>query len=164
MDPDLTLPYVAATLKKSIDAYRTIAGFDISQNPGITATLYNVGNPEARAYALKAENEQRLQRRAAEPPAGRKLLWLAGQREAAGTAGAVLRSARIASLSAPRDLSCSMSRSISSSSSCADPLPPAGWRARSPPATGPTCRSPRADATSRRAARSSSASSQMTLK
>ena len=60
MDPDLTLPYVAATLKKSIDAYRSIAGFDISQNPGITATLYNVGNPEERAAALKAENEQRL--------------------------------------------------------------------------------------------------------
>ena len=60
MDPDLTLPYVAATLKKSIDAYRTIAGFDISQNPGITATLYNVGNPEERAAALKAENRQRL--------------------------------------------------------------------------------------------------------
>jgi hypothetical protein len=60
MDPDLTLSYVAATLKKSIDAYRTIAGFDISQNPGITATLYNVGDPEARAYALKAENERRL--------------------------------------------------------------------------------------------------------
>ena len=30
MDPDLTLPYVAATLKKSIDAYKSIAGFDIS--------------------------------------------------------------------------------------------------------------------------------------
>jgi hypothetical protein len=60
MDPDLTLPYVAATLKKSIDAYRTIAGFDISQNPGLTATLYNVGEPEARAYALKSENEKRL--------------------------------------------------------------------------------------------------------
>jgi hypothetical protein len=59
MDPDLTLPYVAATLKKSIDAYKSIAGFDISQNPGITATLYNVGNPDSRAYALKVENEQR---------------------------------------------------------------------------------------------------------
>ena len=58
MDPDLSLPYVAATLKISIDAYRTIAGFDISQNPGLTATLYNVGNPDARAYALKAENEE----------------------------------------------------------------------------------------------------------
>jgi len=65
MDPDLTLNYVAATLRKSIDAYRTIAGFDISQNPGITATLYNVGNPEERAYALKAENERR--RAAGEP-------------------------------------------------------------------------------------------------
>ncbi|MDH4987107.1 DUF1402 family protein [Aminobacter anthyllidis] len=59
MDPDLTLPYVAATLKTSIDAYRSIAGFDISGNPGLTATLYNVGSPEARAYALKAENERR---------------------------------------------------------------------------------------------------------
>ena len=60
MDPDLTLPYVAATLKKSIDAYRDIAGFEISGNPGVTATLYNVGDPEARAHALKAENDRRL--------------------------------------------------------------------------------------------------------
>ena len=59
MDPDLTLPYVAATIRKSIDAYRDIAGFDISKNPGITATLYNIGNPEARARALKAENRKR---------------------------------------------------------------------------------------------------------
>ncbi|GAA4124633.1 DUF1402 family protein [Aminobacter aganoensis] len=59
MDPDLTLPYVAATLKTSIDAYKSIAGFDISGNPGLTATLYNVGSPEARAYALKAENDRR---------------------------------------------------------------------------------------------------------
>jgi hypothetical protein len=61
MDPDLTLAYVAATLKKSIDAYRAIAGFDISKNPGITATLYNVGNPEQRAQALKSENQKRRQ-------------------------------------------------------------------------------------------------------
>ena len=46
-------------MRKGIDAYRDIAGFDISQNPGITATLYNVGNPEARASALKAENARR---------------------------------------------------------------------------------------------------------
>jgi hypothetical protein len=59
MDPDLTLNYVAATLRKSIDAYRSIAGVDISDNPGITATLYNVGNPEERAYALRKENAQR---------------------------------------------------------------------------------------------------------
>lgn len=65
MDPDLTLSYVAATIRKSIDAYKDIAGFDISDNPGITATLYNVGNPEQRAYALKAENDKR--RAAGEP-------------------------------------------------------------------------------------------------
>ncbi len=59
MDPDLTIAYVAATLKKSIDAYQTIAGYDISQNPGITATLYNIGNPDQRAQALKSENQQR---------------------------------------------------------------------------------------------------------
>ncbi len=60
MGPDLTLAYVAATLRTSIDAYRDVAGFDISQNPGITATLYNIGNPQARAYALKQENKERL--------------------------------------------------------------------------------------------------------
>jgi hypothetical protein len=62
MDPDLTLNYVAAALRKSIDSYAVIAGFDISENPGITATLYNIGNPDARAYALKRENEERTAR------------------------------------------------------------------------------------------------------
>ena len=60
MDPDLTLPYVAATLKKAIDSYASIAGYDISGNPGLTATLYNVGDPEGRARALQAENQQRM--------------------------------------------------------------------------------------------------------
>ncbi|MCB1417253.1 MAG: DUF1402 family protein, partial [Nitratireductor sp.] len=60
MDPDKTLPYVAATLKKAIDAYRTIADYDISRNPGVTATLYNTGNPEMRARFLRQENEKRL--------------------------------------------------------------------------------------------------------
>lgn len=59
MDPDLTLAYVAAVLKTSIDAYHKIAGFDISKNPGITATLYNIGNPEQRAQTLAAENRKR---------------------------------------------------------------------------------------------------------
>lgn len=59
MDPDLTLPYMAATLKNSIDAYKRIADFDISKNPGLTATLYNTGNPEGRARALALENEAR---------------------------------------------------------------------------------------------------------
>lgn len=66
MDPDTTLDYVAATLRMSIDAYRDIAGFDISGNPGITATLYNLGNPRERATALRAENRRR--EAAGQPP------------------------------------------------------------------------------------------------
>ena len=39
--------------------YKQIAGFDISQNPGITATLYNLGDAATRARELKAENDKR---------------------------------------------------------------------------------------------------------
>ncbi|GGE07327.1 hypothetical protein GCM10011390_27990 [Aureimonas endophytica] len=59
MDPDKTLAYMAAVLRSSIDSYRTVAGFDISANPGLTATLYNVGNPRQRALALATENKRR---------------------------------------------------------------------------------------------------------
>lgn len=53
MDPRVSLHYVAATIRASIDAYAA-AGFDISGNPGITATLYNLGRPHARAAATRA--------------------------------------------------------------------------------------------------------------
>ncbi len=66
MDPDLTLPYVAAVVRNSIDAYKRIAGFDISKNPGITSTLYNIGDAESRAQALRAENARRAA--AGQPP------------------------------------------------------------------------------------------------
>lgn len=59
MDPDVSLAYMAAALKTSVIAYRNIAGFDISENPGITATLYNLGDPEMRAARLAAENRSR---------------------------------------------------------------------------------------------------------
>lgn len=59
MDPKKTLPYIAATLASSIEAYKSHAGYDISANPGITATLYNTGSPIARAQALLAKNEER---------------------------------------------------------------------------------------------------------
>ncbi|MEO0329317.1 MAG: DUF1402 family protein [Pseudomonadota bacterium] len=54
MEPDSTLEYMAAVLKVSIDAYRQIGGFDISDNPGITATLYNLGDVRNRAKKAKA--------------------------------------------------------------------------------------------------------------
>jgi hypothetical protein len=53
MDPDTTLHYMAAVIRISIDAYAQIAGFDISGNPGITASLYNLGDVRSRAEALK---------------------------------------------------------------------------------------------------------------
>ena len=52
MAPDTTLDYMAAVLKISIDSYRDLAGVDISGNPGLTATLYNLGDVTDRARAL----------------------------------------------------------------------------------------------------------------
>lgn len=59
MNPDTTLAYMAASISSAIDDYREIAGFDISRNPGITATLYNVGEATRRARELAAENRRR---------------------------------------------------------------------------------------------------------
>ncbi len=54
MDPDKSLAFMAANIRRSIDDYKAIAGVDISRNPGITATLYNTGGSVQRAAALKA--------------------------------------------------------------------------------------------------------------
>ncbi|WP_412050507.1 DUF1402 family protein [Hoeflea sp. Naph1] len=62
MEPDSTLAYMAASIAESIDNYRDIAGFDISKNPGVTATLYNVGNAARRAAELAEENQKRKSR------------------------------------------------------------------------------------------------------
>ena len=62
MDPDSTLALMAASIADSIENYREIAGFDISKNPGLTATLYNIGNSARRAEALAAENRKRKTR------------------------------------------------------------------------------------------------------
>jgi hypothetical protein len=59
MDPDRSLAYMAASLRKSIDDYKAIAGMDISDNPGVTSTLYNVGGSAQRAAALAQKNRQR---------------------------------------------------------------------------------------------------------
>ena len=82
MEPDSTLAYMAASIAESIENYRGIAGFDISQNPGLTATLYNVGNPARRAEALAAENESR-KKRGLKPkyPTENYYGWLVNQHE-----------------------------------------------------------------------------------
>lgn len=62
MEPDSTLAFMAASIAESIDNYRDIAGFDISKNPGLTATLYNVGNSARRARELAETNRKRKSR------------------------------------------------------------------------------------------------------
>jgi Protein of unknown function (DUF1402) len=59
MDPNTSIHYMAAQIRISIDLYRNIAGFDITTNPGVVATLYNLGESATRARALRAENDQR---------------------------------------------------------------------------------------------------------
>lgn len=54
MDPDISLAYMAAVIRKSIDDYKSIANVDISGNPGVTATLFNIGGSQQRARALAA--------------------------------------------------------------------------------------------------------------
>jgi Protein of unknown function (DUF1402) len=54
MNPDKSLAYMAASIRRSIDDYKAIARLDISKNPGITATLYNIGRSEQRAATLRA--------------------------------------------------------------------------------------------------------------
>jgi len=44
------LAYIAAMAHVSITVYKQVAGVDISQNPGLSTTLYNVGDEYQRAY------------------------------------------------------------------------------------------------------------------
>ena len=53
MDPDVTLMTMAAVIRNAIDVYAREGGYDISGNPGITATLYNLGKVEDRARAAR---------------------------------------------------------------------------------------------------------------
>ncbi|MBL4892933.1 MAG: DUF1402 family protein [Rhizobiaceae bacterium] len=59
MDPNSTLHYMAAIIRTSIDSYKRIANMDIGGNPGITATLYNLGDVKFRAQKLRAKNKKR---------------------------------------------------------------------------------------------------------
>ncbi len=55
MKPDISLAFMAAMIRRAIDDYKTIAGVDISQNPGITATLYNIGDTDIHAEELRVK-------------------------------------------------------------------------------------------------------------
>lgn len=63
LDTDKNLHYIAATIKLAIDSYRRIANFDISRNPGLVATLYNLGHVRNKAFGLYKTNLKRLKAR-----------------------------------------------------------------------------------------------------
>ncbi len=48
--------YVAANVRLMVDTYKNKAGFDISKNPGVIASLYNMGGEGGRANALYKKN------------------------------------------------------------------------------------------------------------
>ncbi|MFN3499144.1 DUF1402 family protein [Pannonibacter phragmitetus] len=53
MDPNISLHYMAAIIQDAIEAYRIVGDVDISNNPGITATLYNLGDSWTRAAQFR---------------------------------------------------------------------------------------------------------------
>ncbi len=53
MDPDISLHYMAAVIQDAIEAYKSVGKVDISKNPGLTATLYNLGDPWSRAAKFR---------------------------------------------------------------------------------------------------------------
>ncbi len=57
MDPNISLHYMAAIIQDSIAAYKSVGKVDISNNPGLTATLYNLGDPWARAAAFRRSGQ-----------------------------------------------------------------------------------------------------------
>jgi hypothetical protein len=66
------LAYLAANAVVSIEVYKMVAGVDISDNPGLTTTLYNVGDEYRRAYNF---NELRARSKRAELPKVNYLGW-----------------------------------------------------------------------------------------
>ena len=152
MDPDLTLPYVAATLRKSIDAYsidRRLRHLAKPRHHRDALQCRQSGGPRLRAEGGEREAPQRRASRTGCPKKTTMAGWSTKSCrscrrcfEAEPAFGARRRGSPACSMIALRSHPRRACRSA----------PPAGWRARSPPATGPTCRSRRADATSRPAA------------
>ena len=60
LNPASSVHFVAANIVLSIEIYRTVAGFDISQNVGVVATLYNLGQERKFAGERYKENLKAL--------------------------------------------------------------------------------------------------------
>lgn len=61
LNPQTSIHYVAATNRISIDTYLKVANFDISKNPGIIATLYNLGREAEKAANLREKTIENLE-------------------------------------------------------------------------------------------------------
>lgn len=66
--PQSTIHYVMANVRLMVDRYAQHAGFDISQNPGVIASLYNLGGEKARANSLYRKNLLSLKTGVPTPP------------------------------------------------------------------------------------------------
>lgn len=60
LDPKTTIHYIAAAVYNSIQIYKKEANIDISNNIGLTATLYNLGYERRRAIELDKINEKNV--------------------------------------------------------------------------------------------------------
>jgi hypothetical protein len=60
LSPEKVVHYVAAMVWLSVESYKTVANFDIRGNPGVVATLYNLGGEYRRATELYRGNVNRL--------------------------------------------------------------------------------------------------------
>lgn len=60
LDVDTNINYVSATVVAAIVNYKKYANFDISNNIGVIATLYNLGNEKVRAKQIEKINESLL--------------------------------------------------------------------------------------------------------
>jgi hypothetical protein len=61
LNPQTSIHYVAASNRKAIDLYLEQANFDISQNPGVIATLYNLGREQRKVNEKYQQTVDRLQ-------------------------------------------------------------------------------------------------------
>lgn len=71
-DHQQMLAYIAAMIKNSIQIYRQFANVDISNNPGLTTTLYNIGDEYKHAVLY---NEKRLKLNSHQYPAVNYMGW-----------------------------------------------------------------------------------------
>lgn len=62
LDVNTNIHYVAASVLASTLIYKKYAFFDISQNIGLIATLYNLGDEKKRAISLAALNEEKAKK------------------------------------------------------------------------------------------------------